>query len=83
MCSPLAAFGGQLGSVGYMSHYFRGVIKLVMIVRSIVENAVRCRFDAHESGSIIVLSQFCPWKEHLFEIEKEEVCGVAELMLAN
>jgi uncharacterized UPF0160 family protein len=54
-----------------------------MIVRSIVENAVRSRFDAHESGSIIVLSQFCPWKEHLFEIEKEEVCGVAELMLAN
>jgi uncharacterized UPF0160 family protein len=25
----------------------------------------------HPSGSILVLDQFCPWKDHLFELEAE------------
>jgi uncharacterized UPF0160 family protein len=36
--------------------------------RSIVQNALDSRFDVHSSGSIIVLSQACPWKDHLFEL---------------
>jgi uncharacterized UPF0160 family protein len=37
--------------------------------RSIVQKAMNERFDVHESGSIIILSQACPWKDHLFEID--------------
>jgi uncharacterized UPF0160 family protein len=40
--------------------------------RSIVANALAERFSVHVSGSIAVLPQSCPWKEHLFELEKEE-----------
>nr|XP_018904431.1 PREDICTED: UPF0160 protein [Bemisia tabaci] len=39
--------------------------------RSIVINAINHRFKVHESGEIIELEKFCPWKEHLFELEKE------------
>lgn len=39
--------------------------------RKIVEKAVENRFDVHKSGEIIELDQFCPWQEHLREIEKE------------
>eukprot|EP01132_Coremiostelium_polycephalum_P004015 gene4015-5018_t len=39
--------------------------------RTIVENAVRFRKDAHSSGEIIILEHFCPWKDHLYSIEKE------------
>ena len=38
--------------------------------RSIVADAVRSRVnDVDGSGSYIVLSQACPWKDHLYEIE--------------
>lgn len=37
--------------------------------RSIVQKAVDNRHSIHPSGKIIVLEQFCPWKEHLFDIE--------------
>lgn len=39
--------------------------------RKIVEQAVENRFSVHESGEIIELSRFCPWQEHLREIEKD------------
>jgi uncharacterized UPF0160 family protein len=39
--------------------------------RIIVEKAVENRFNIHSSGEIIELGQFCPWQEHLREIEKE------------
>ena len=29
------------------------------------------RKEVHESGKIIKLEQFCPWKDHLYELEKE------------
>lgn len=35
-----------------------------------MEQAVKKRFDVDKSGEIIVL-EFCPWKDHLLEIEKE------------
>eukprot|EP00604_Paraphysomonas_vestita_P004058 CAMPEP_0174824548 /NCGR_PEP_ID=MMETSP1107-20130205/35370_1 /TAXON_ID=36770 /ORGANISM="Paraphysomonas vestita, Strain GFlagA" /LENGTH=148 /DNA_ID=CAMNT_0016052397 /DNA_START=532 /DNA_END=978 /DNA_ORIENTATION=+ len=43
--------------------------------RSIIENAIKHRFEVHPSGKIIILEHFCPWKEHLFEIEVEENCS--------
>lgn len=39
--------------------------------RSIVEQALNNRFNVHPSGKIIMFEQSCPWKEHLFEIEKQ------------
>ncbi|KAL3699304.1 hypothetical protein R1sor_017326 [Riccia sorocarpa] len=39
--------------------------------RSIVAECLAARKDAHESGEIMILKQFCPWKQHLFELEQE------------
>ena len=39
--------------------------------RSIVQKAIDERFKIHQSGSIIILSQACPWKDHLFEISDD------------
>jgi uncharacterized UPF0160 family protein len=47
-----------------------GLWKYWWPARNIVQAAVDNRFSAHPSGKIIVLEQFCPWKEHLFEIEE-------------
>ncbi|BBM99180.1 MYG1 exonuclease [Marchantia polymorpha subsp. ruderalis] len=40
--------------------------------RSIVAESLAARMEAHESGEIMILKQFCPWKQHLFEIESEQ-----------
>lgn len=39
--------------------------------RQVVKNAILTRKQTHISGEIIELKDRCPWKEHLFEIEKE------------
>ncbi|EGW34828.1 uncharacterized protein SPAPADRAFT_57919 [Spathaspora passalidarum NRRL Y-27907] len=39
--------------------------------KSIVQDAFDQRFEVDKSGEILVLSQFCPWKEHLYAIEQE------------
>lgn len=38
--------------------------------RSIVDEAIRNRQKIHPSGEIIELSQMCPWKQHLYDLEK-------------
>ncbi|ETW09159.1 hypothetical protein H310_01592 [Aphanomyces invadans] len=38
--------------------------------RSIVEAALKSRFQLHESGEIMTLA-YCPWKAHLYDIEAE------------
>jgi len=43
--------------------------------RSIVERAILERFNIHSSGEIIVLSRYCPWRDHLFILEKEQALG--------
>lgn len=43
--------------------------------RRIVEKSLESRFSVHSSGEIMELVQFCPWQEHLREIE-EELGGV-------
>lgn len=40
--------------------------------RKIVEKAVTDRFSVHSSGEIIELERFCPWQEHLREIERSD-----------
>lgn len=39
--------------------------------KDIVKKAFDSRFDIDESGMIIQLDRFCPWKEHLYSLEKE------------
>ena len=39
--------------------------------RQHVEHALNCAKDVHESGEILRLDTFCPWKEHLYELEAE------------
>jgi uncharacterized UPF0160 family protein len=39
--------------------------------KTIVQNSFENRFNVHESGKILRLDQFAPWKEHLFDVEKE------------
>lgn len=47
--------------------------------RSTVNNAYKSRLSTHPSGRIIVLPQAgVPWKEHLYNFEKEESGGAAE-----
>lgn len=49
----------------------KGYGQLWLPARDIVEEAFKSRFDTHKSGEILVLGKFCPWKEHLYAIEKE------------
>lgn len=50
--------------------------------KSIVQEAFDKRFDVDASGEILVLTQFCPWKEHLYAIEKENNAeGVTKFVL--
>ena len=48
-----------------------GLYQSWLPARSIVEDSIKSRHEIDDSGSIIVLNKFCPWKEHLFDIEKE------------
>lgn len=50
--------------------------------RSIVAEALENRFNVHASGQILSLSQLCPWKDHLFDLELENgLEGVAKFVL--
>lgn len=40
--------------------------------RAIVAAAVKRRREDNDSGKIVVMREWAPWKEHLFEIEREE-----------
>mmetsp|Transcript_68069 Transcript_68069/g.197240 ORF Transcript_68069/g.197240 Transcript_68069/m.197240 type:complete len:361 (+) Transcript_68069:43-1125(+) len=40
--------------------------------RVIVQGALATRRDVHPSGEIMLLPSFCPWQEHLFDLEEEE-----------
>lgn len=39
--------------------------------RSIVMECISARYDIDPSGEIMLLTRFCPWKLHLFELEEE------------
>jgi uncharacterized UPF0160 family protein len=40
--------------------------------RSIVEEALARAKMHHPSGEVVLLEQYCPWKGHLFDLEKEQ-----------
>ncbi|KAL7014712.1 hypothetical protein ACKWTF_016082 [Chironomus riparius] len=62
-------------AVKYVGNEFIEKIKFFALswlpARKIVEEAVQNRLNVHESGSIIELHRFCPWQEHLRDIEKD------------
>jgi uncharacterized UPF0160 family protein len=59
----------------------KGLVELWLPARRIVEDAIDARFDFHPSGRIISLPQFCPWIEHLFDIEEESASGLGKRKL--
>ncbi|KAL5482601.1 hypothetical protein ACEPAI_9195 [Sanghuangporus weigelae] len=52
-----------------------------MPARDLVVSALSSRKEVHPSGRIILFEQFVPWKEHLFDIEQEQVIPKEELPL--
>lgn len=73
-CDENKLFNDAMDMVG--SEFKSRVVSLVdswLPARSLVESAVKTRFDVHKSGEIIKLSKFCPWKAHLFDLEEESV----------
>lgn len=50
--------------------------------RAIVERALENRFNLHQSGEILELTETCPWKDHLFDLEIEnQLEGVPKYVL--
>lgn len=39
--------------------------------REIVEQCLLQRHSVHPSGAVFELSQYCPWKEHLYDLERK------------
>lgn len=52
--------------------------------RDHVRRALEQATTIHSSGEILLLDTFCPWKSHLFDLEKEyKLEGVAKLVVFN
>ncbi|SCU78228.1 LADA_0A04544g1_1 [Lachancea dasiensis] len=56
---------------GVFVNLVKGYGESWMPAKTLVQEAVEKRFEVDASGKIIVLKQFCPWKEHLYTIERE------------
>ncbi|CAH1268595.1 C12orf10 [Branchiostoma lanceolatum] len=39
--------------------------------RKLVQDALEARHSVDSSGEVILMEQVCPWKEHLFDLEKD------------
>ncbi|KAI5078618.1 hypothetical protein GOP47_0006289 [Adiantum capillus-veneris] len=46
-------------------------VKSWLPARSIVSNCIKKRKELEQSGQIMMLDRFCPWKEHIHELEEE------------
>mmetsp|Transcript_33513 Transcript_33513/g.50682 ORF Transcript_33513/g.50682 Transcript_33513/m.50682 type:complete len:366 (-) Transcript_33513:239-1336(-) len=55
-----------------LSDVVSGYCESWLPARSIVEAGLSKRRELHPSGEIMKLPGFCPWQEHLFDIESEE-----------
>ena len=52
-------------------HLVNGLTKSWLPARSLVEVALKARVEVDKSGHIMVLESFCPWQDHLVNLEKE------------
>lgn len=51
--------------------------------RAIVDDAIQKRFEVHSSGEILEVLQMCPWKQHLYDLEKKyNIEGVLKYCIA-
>mmetsp|Transcript_114968 Transcript_114968/g.357117 ORF Transcript_114968/g.357117 Transcript_114968/m.357117 type:complete len:381 (+) Transcript_114968:85-1227(+) len=50
----------------------RGYCCVWLPARTIVQEALAARREVHPSGEIMRLPRFCPWQEHLFDLEEED-----------
>lgn len=48
------------------------VAKVWLPAREIVQDSIQNRFQVDESGCIAKLSQYCPWKSHMEQLEAEQ-----------
>ena len=58
-----------------MSAYITSLCTSWWPARSIVEASLRKAVDVHPSGAVLVLDGFCPWKDHLMDLETEQGLG--------
>ncbi|KAJ1330623.1 hypothetical protein BSLG_009075 [Batrachochytrium salamandrivorans] len=72
-----------LKAVALTGEEFSGKVKYLgqswLPARKIVLEALENRKQAHPSGNIMVLDQFCPWKEYLHQLESEGSIPESEL----
>lgn len=54
-----------------IKEYFQGILFGWYPAKPIVREAILSRSSVSSTDAIIVLSSFCPWKDHLFTLEKE------------
>lgn len=71
-----AAVNAQFQQAMYLTvtEFTDNVLTLVnswLPARSIVEDAIKARFQTHASGEIVYFPQYCPWKSHLSDIEEK------------
>lgn len=64
----LAMLVGEEDFLSQVKYVAKSWIPAYAIVKKAVEN----RKSIHSSGSVILLETSCPWKEHIYEIEKEQ-----------
>jgi len=74
-------------AVKYVGNEFIDKIKYFALswlpARTFVEEAFQNRLKVHDSGSIIELERFCPWQEHLLDIEKDFGTSQIKFVLFN
>lgn len=59
-------------------------ISVWLPAREYVKSSLESRFQVHESGMILEFTERFPWKEHLFDLEKEMELGqVVKFVLFN
>ncbi|CAL1366447.1 unnamed protein product [Linum trigynum] len=66
------AFGRAMGLAG--SEFLESIrfhAKSWLPARSIVEECLASRYQVDASGEIMVMHRSCPWKLHIFDLEKE------------
>ena len=44
---------------------------VILPARQVVQKAWDERFNFHPSGEFLWFEKWCPWKEHVFDMEKE------------
>ncbi|CCW66685.1 unnamed protein product [Phytomonas sp. Hart1] len=60
-----------------ISEFFEAVFNCVFVwlpARAIVEEGFHAASNLHTSGQIFCMRRFCPWKNHLFDLEEEHHC---------